>query len=108
MRYLLNSAVITTPGTYEYRHISLNEAREWLKNGETPYSTIGYEQTAQVLSDALKIPVAVNRVQIKMQTGDEALVFRLTVRLIDVSLKGRLDDEFIKQNCEIGILKKIS
>jgi hypothetical protein len=54
------------------------------------------------------VRVPVNRQQIQMQDGDEALVFRLTVRLSDPALKGKIGNpEFIKNNCEIGILRKL-
>ncbi len=49
MRYVLNSAVITTPGTYTYR---------------------------------------------------------LTCRMSDSTLKGKLTPNFVIKNCEIGLLKK--
>lgn len=105
-KYILNSAVITTEGIYTYKLITLEEAREWILKNK-PVSTIGYPQTAEVLSKITGIEIPVNRTQIKMETGDEALVFRLTVRLIDVSLKGNLSEDFIRENCEIGMLKKI-
>jgi len=42
-----------------------------------------------------------------MQAGDEALVFRLIMRMSDPTLKGKIDDlDFILKNCEIGLLKK--
>lgn len=48
-----------------------------------------------------------NREQIQMQAGDEALVFRLTVRMSDPALKGKLGDiDFILSNSEIGLLRK--
>jgi hypothetical protein len=43
-----------------------------------------------------------------MQDGDEALVFRLTIRLSDPAVKGKINDlDFIKNNSEIGILRKL-
>ena len=106
MRYILNSAVITTAGKYEYCLISIAEAKAWIAAG--PYlSTIGYQETCDALSALTGERVVCNRRQIAMQNGDEALVFRLTVRLADPALKGRISDpDFIRANSEIGVLRK--
>jgi len=106
MKYILNSAVITTPGVYTYRLIDLEEAKRWLYAGDW-VNTIGYEETCQALHVLTGLSFSVNRQIIKMIEGDEALVFRLTCRLPDISLKGKLSPEFVLQNCEIGILKKV-
>ena len=46
-RFLLNSAVITRPGTYKYRLVSIDEAREWL---QTPYvSRLRHSVTADAI-----------------------------------------------------------
>jgi len=105
MRYILNSAVITTPGRYEYRLIGVEEAKAWLRTG-TFKSTIGYAETAAALSAITGVPIACNRRMVKMQAGDEALIFRLTCRMSDPTLKGKLTPEFVLENCEIGILRK--
>ncbi len=107
MRYILNSAVITTPGRYMYRLVSVEEAKEWLMR-ETFESTLGYQETAVCLSTITGIPIEVNRRMVQMQEGDEALVFRLTCRLDDPRMKGHIGEDFILANCEIGILKKES
>lgn len=106
MRFILNSAVITTPGRYTYRLIDHNHAKTWLSGG--PFlSTIGYQETTDALSAITGIPISVNRVQIQMKSGDEALVFRLTVRLADPAVKGRINDvQWLLQHAEIGILVK--
>lgn len=110
MRYILNSAVITTEGKYDYRLVSVEQAREWFFSAHS-ISTIGYKETAYALSILLdpcgRVSIPVNRLQIRMQSGDEALVFRLTIRLDDPSLKGKLDCNFIEKYSEIGILRKL-
>ncbi|RLI03275.1 hypothetical protein DRO30_01325 [Candidatus Bathyarchaeota archaeon] len=105
-KYILNSAVITLPGLYEYRLISVNEARKWLKNNDWE-STIGYIETASALATLAGIPIPLNRKLVRMMPGDEALVFRLTCRLENPELKGKLSPDFVLKNCEIGILKRI-
>jgi len=105
MKYLLNSAVITAPGVYEYSYISLEEAKQWLQEGNWE-STIGYPETAIALSQLTGIEIPVNRKQIQMQPHDEALVFRLTKRLSEPELKGQVGISNIISNCEIGLLRR--
>ena len=111
MKYILNSAVITAEGTFEYRHVPVQEAQIWINQGQY-VSTIGYRETAIAMSEVLNCaPLAVNRVIVKMQTGDEALVFRVNLplgeRRLAVHKKGRESVQRIIENCEIGILKRI-
>ena len=105
-RFLLNSAVITTPGHYRYVLINVGKAKEWLNAGSF-LSTIGYKETATALSIITGRPIPCNRKLIFMEIGDEALVFRLTSRMDDPALKGKLTPEFVLNNCEIGLLRKI-
>lgn len=110
MRYILNSAVITAPGEYYYRIISKEELKLWFEKPELFISTIGYEETADALSLLAGFPIPVNRTQIKMVKGDEALVFRLVfppgTPRVNPSNKGTLSKEFVIANSEIGILEK--
>jgi hypothetical protein len=49
LRYILNSAVITSPGRYEYKPISMEGVKVFL--GEPGWiSNIGYKETEQALS----------------------------------------------------------
>ncbi len=106
MRYILNSAVITTPGRYSYRLITLDEAIAWLVEGDY-LSTVGYQETCDALQSLTGANVPCNRRQIQMQAGDAALVFRLTCRLSDPTLKGKIKNlDFVLTNSEIGILTK--
>lgn len=106
MRYILNSAVITRPGLYDYRLITLEHARAWLQAGPWE-STIGYQETATALTALTGIPIPCNRKQVLMNAGDEALIFRLTCRMQDCALKGRISPRFVLANCEIGILRRV-
>lgn len=105
-RYVLNSAVITTPGMYSYHLIDQEKAQKWLADGNFE-STIGYQETCDALEIISGVKVPMNRKQIRMQPADEALVFRLTgFRLGDPTMKGKLTKEFVLKNCELGILRK--
>jgi len=106
MKYILNSAVITTPGLYSYHLITIDEMINWLQQGNW-ISTIGYPETANVLEKLSGFPISVNRIQIRMEKRDEALVFRLTQRIQDVREKGKLGLDFVQKYLEIGILEKL-
>ena len=108
-RYILNSAVITASGTYTYRKVSVTGAQDWIARG--PFeSAIGYEETAEIASEVLEVRVSMNRTTIRMEAGDEALVFRLALppgeRRIDPALKGKARRQYIVQHLEIGILER--
>lgn len=109
MKYLLNSAVITAPGTYEYVLISIEEARYWLQ-AEQWESTIGYPETAMALAKIASVNVPINRKVITMQAGDEALVFRLVFPQgyrPDPAQKGSMGIDFILAHSELGLLRRL-
>lgn len=109
MKYILNSAVITAEGAYEYKHITPDKATTWLQEGKWE-STIGYPETAMALAKIASVNIPVNRKVITMQTGDEALVFRLMFPQgyrPDPTQKGSMGIDFILSNSEIGILKRL-
>lgn len=110
MRYVLNSAVITAPGNYSYRHIDLEAARRWIEAG--PFrSTIRYRETAAALSALVNHPIETREEVIYLEAGDQALVFRLVfppgTRGLPASRKGRISTSFILDHCEIGILRRL-
>ena len=108
MRFLFSSAVITAPGTYRYRHVDLQAARRWIEAGPH-YSTIRYRETAHALSALLGRRIEIRDEQVKMQPGDEALVFRLVfppgTRGLPTDQKGKVSVQFILDNCELGLLE---
>jgi hypothetical protein len=109
MKYILNSAVITSEGIYEYKHIDQEEAMRWLHRGNWE-SCIGYPETAEALTKISIVPVPVSRKVITMRARDEALVFRLVFPQgyrPDPAQKGSMGIDFILKNCEIGILRRI-
>lgn len=124
--YILNSAVITAFGIYRYELTTPSSARHWLLEKKWE-SCIGYEETAKALSELTsfseKYPsifIPVNRKMVQMECkwndekeryeGDEALVFRLVFPSgyrPDPTKKGNFGEEFIRNNCEIGILRRL-
>lgn len=77
--YLLNSAVLTDFGEYIYTSITVDEAREILKGGFV--SAIGHKGIAEFLTKLFGLQVPMNRVEIKMQPGDVAIVYKIAQRL---------------------------
>jgi len=104
MRYLLNSAVITSEGVYEYRLVSPTEAREWLRAGGWE-SRIGYPQTAEWIERLSGVRPPLSREASPMQPQDEALVVRLRYRVQDPSQKGTVP--IGEEDWEYGILRRL-
>lgn len=105
--WLLNSAVITAPGTWTYRVVSEAEARAWLRaHGPTAQSRIGYPATADHVAGLSGLPwrPALSREPSVMAVGDEALVVRLPYRLPDPASKG----SHKPVAWEYGILRRVS
>lgn len=111
MRFVLNSAVITSEGLYRYHHMSPEDAAAWCKAGEF-VSAIGYQETSDVLSELVGVAVPVNRVTIKMEPGDQALVFRVVLppgsNRIAPGDKGQIGEIILKKQFELGLLERIS
>ncbi len=78
--YLMNSSILTSEGTFEYKRISLHEARELTKNGEFK-SAIGHVSTAHAMSKILHIDIPCQSIEVFQKPGDIVLVFKLDNRL---------------------------
>ena len=102
--WLLNSAVLTSYGTYSYDQISRDQARGLLQS-DVYQSAIGHAVTAAVLSEQLGIQVSLNRIQISMEAGDKAIVFRLRDRLPENAVLGQA--ELLGLPSEFGLLTRI-
>jgi len=107
-RYILNSAVITAPGRYEYRLIDSATAAMWLtdavEDGDGYLCTLGYAETCAVakrLWPDHDFPQS--REQVRFRPGDEGLVLRLKVRVVDPREKGRITSD--PDSYEIGLLR---
>jgi len=103
-RYLLNSAVITAPGVYEYRLVTPQEAAEWIRAGGWE-SRIGYPQTADHIERLSGVRPPLSREASPMDVGDEALVVRLKYRVADPTQKGAVSVG--PDVWEYGILKRL-
>lgn len=102
----MSSAVITGPGVFAYQLLTLSQARAWLDRG--PYeSTVGYDATAEAMDILLGVRPAVQRGRALLRRGDEALIFRLTVRVTDERLKSHLTRDYVMKHCEVGLITRL-
>jgi hypothetical protein len=85
--WLLNSAVITAPGTYTYRLLTEREAADWLHAHPDAVSRVGYPATADHIAALCGRRPALSREASVMAPGDEALVVRLPYRVQDPATK---------------------
>jgi hypothetical protein len=101
--------VLSGYGIYSYRRCTVPEAKRWLEAG--PFeSAIGYDETAQALSELTGVLVPKNRRRLPIGRGDEALVFRIVGPdgswRPDRSEKGRLGVAYVKAHRELGFLTR--
>ena len=103
--YLFNSPVLTAWGKYDYQG-PLNTQQARLLLPADFISAIGHESTAILLSELLQCSVPMNRTQVVMQTGDQALVFRLSAR----PPEGRImnTEELQQTGYVFGLLRKLA
>lgn len=103
MVYVLNTPIITDYGDYSFRKIGVEEAKDVLAGGFV--SAVGHQGTADVLTAVLGIVIPMNRIAVKMEAGDKAVVFRLTSRLPEGTV---LTAEELKAiPYELGLLERV-
>ena len=82
--YVMNAPIITAYGEFKYFPYTVQDARNLLKNRFGGFiSAVGHESTAKFMSQILGVEIPMNRISVKMVSGDTALIFRLTDRLPD-------------------------
>ncbi len=101
MKYIMNSPVLTAWGRFEFAPITVEAAREWAADDVN--SAVGHAGTAALLSEILGREIPVNRVSIKMESGDEALVLRVLQRLPEGTVLS--SEELRMVPFEIGLLR---
>ena len=78
--YVLNTPVITNYGVFKFEKIDIENAKKLLKSSNF-ISAVGHKGTADIMSRLFGVEIPNNRVAITMQPGDQAIVFRLLVRM---------------------------
>jgi len=101
---LLNTSILTEFGSFEYKPIELDKAKDLIKQRGF-VSAIGHESTASVMSSLLEENITMNRIEFKQQLGDTCLVFKLKGRPQEGKLLSKEEIETI--GYEFGILRMV-
>lgn len=102
---LLNTSILTDYGIFGYVPLTLDAARR-IANRENVESAVGHESTAEILTELLGVPVAVNRTNNKQAPGDQAIVFKLRGRPEEGRVLTRADIDRV--GYDFGLLTRIS
>lgn len=105
MKYILNAPILTNYGTFNFRKVSVEEAKEFVNVNGDIISAVGHQGTAEILSEILEKKVECNRIQVSMEPGDQALVFRLLTRLPEGIVLSKEELESLK--FELGVLERL-
>lgn len=73
MKYILDSAAITSFGEYSYSPISLEDMKDWLAAGDWE-SNIADPDACKFLGGLIGVDIPASSKEIEMRPGDEALV----------------------------------
>lgn len=96
---LLNTSIITTPGTYKLSEITKeaarNECMEAVESGHEVLSAIGHSATAEIISEVLVFRVTANRINYVQQVDDVCIVFKLRDRIPEGRVLSRVEIEKI-------------
>jgi hypothetical protein len=91
---LLNCSIITSDGEYEMHTISLDEAKLKVSYNQT-ISAIGHTATAAIMAELLGCEVPVNRINFEQEITQQAIVFKLNVRIPEGKILSREEIEEI-------------
>ena len=101
---LLNTSVLANYGSYEYLPISLDEAKDLVRENAFQ-SAIGHQSTAEVLTELLGVKVVANRLEFFQTVDDIALIFKLRSRPPEGKI---LSGEEIEEiGYDFGILRRL-
>ena len=104
--FVLNAPILTEYGKYNFRKAELKEVKYLLFLWQGKFiSAIGHQSTANLMIHLVKFDIPVNRVQIKMQPGDMAIIFRVLRRLPEG--KVLTQEELSEIPYEFGILQRL-
>lgn len=107
---LLNTGILTDYGTFRYAPLTLEEARELIREfaeeGKEIISAIGHDSTAELLSNLLDYTVVANRITFEQSTDDAAIVFKLLSRPEEGAILTRAELE--RLGYEFALLMRIA
>jgi hypothetical protein len=102
MKYILNSPILTNWGSFDFSPVTIEAAREWVAEGDIQ-SAVGHTGTAALLSEILGRDTPANRISVKMNSGDEALIIRVLQRLQEGAVLSA--EELRSVPFELGLLR---
>lgn len=101
--YLINAPILPNYGRYDFQPLPIEQAQALLVSGFV--SAIGHDATAKLLTHILKQEILPNRIQISLEVGDVAIIFRLQTRLPEGKV---LDEaELFAMPFELGLLTRL-
>jgi hypothetical protein len=111
---ILNTSILTAFGEFRYVPVSLDDAKQIvfsaLDLAQGPddgiLSAIGHQSTAEILTELLETPIAMNRIQFAQELQQSALVFKLKGRPEEGKILSREEIEAI--GYEFGCLTRIA
>jgi hypothetical protein len=77
---ILNTSILTSDGQYVMETITLDQAKQLVKDADSLDSAVGHVSTAEILTTLLDINIDVNRQMFEQQVNQTALVFKLNGR----------------------------
>jgi Domain of unknown function (DUF1874) len=85
---ILNTSILTNYGSFSYTPLSLDDAREIVRQAldETMgpdggiLSAVGHQSTSDILTELLGVEIPVNRIQFAQEVQQSAIVFKLKGR----------------------------
>ena len=102
--YILNTPILTDWGRYDFEKAPLSTVKIILR-ADGFISAVGHEGTASFMSRITGVNIPFNRMQVRMQTGDLAIVFRVLTRLPEGKIL--TDEELSHVPYEFGLLRKV-
>lgn len=100
---LFNTSILTDYGSYRYEPLTLDEARTIAVTNDAD-SAIGHQATADILTELLGFPVAVNRTNAKQTVDELVVVFKLRGRPKEGKILNREEVEAI--GYDFGLLSR--